>query len=264
MSQAGCFAFGAEMNPAAGTLCENRPMSDEEAAGLADPAGAAELDDGIPGVERLLTLSDGVVAIALTLLVLQLSVPAIEGVSSAQAHSPKYLWDQLTVNGGDQLIAYVVSFYVIAQFWLTHHRVFRSIHGHVEGLAWWNFAFLFTITLMPFSSDLLGRFGRNAVAIDLFALNIMLASLTTQGVVLFARKHGLESEPPEAFDQRSTFFRTMWIYLVLILTASLAWPFPEVAAFGWLLLLPAQFIGADLARRYPRRPRSPAAATGSP
>ena len=214
-------------------------------------------DDGIPDVERLLTLSDGVVAIALTLLVLQLTVPAIEGVSSSQAHSPKYLWDELTANGWDQLISYVVSFYVIAQFWLTHHRLFRSIKGHLEGLAWWNFAFLFTITLMPFSSDLLGRFGRNAVAIDLFALNILLASLTLQGVVLFARRHGLESEPPEAFDQRSGLFRSLWIYFILILTAALAWPLPGLAAFGWLLLLPSQSVGARLARRYPRSPRSP-------
>ena len=61
-------------------------------------------------------------------------------------------------NGADQLISYVISFYVIAQFWLVHHRVFRRIAGQREGLAWWNFAFLFTITVMPFTSDLLGKY----------------------------------------------------------------------------------------------------------
>ena len=60
--------------------------------------------------------------------------------------------------GADQLVSYVISFYVIAQFWLVHHRVFRRITGQQEGLAWWNFAFLFTITVMPFTSDLLGKF----------------------------------------------------------------------------------------------------------
>jgi uncharacterized membrane protein len=55
----------------------------------------------------------------------------------------------------------VISFYVIAQFWLVHHRVFRRITGQQEGLAWWNFAFLFTITVMPFTSDLLGKFSAN-------------------------------------------------------------------------------------------------------
>ena len=49
----------------------------------------------------------------------------------------------------DQLIGYLVAFHVVAQFWLAHHRVFRRVAGHHEGLAWWNFAFLFTITAMP-------------------------------------------------------------------------------------------------------------------
>ena len=147
---------------------------------------------------------------------------------------------------------------VIAQFWLTHHRVFRSIQGHVEGLAWWNFAFLFAITLMPFSSDLLGRFSENPLAIDLFALNILLASLATQGVVYFARRHGLQSgeEDPQAL--RSTHFRVLWIYAVIVATAALAWIAPRWAMIGWLLLVSAPRIGEILAKRFPGPLRSPA------
>ena len=99
-----------------------------------------------PGVERLLALSDGVVAIALTLLVLQLNVPSPARLTDPNSVSE--LAAQLG-KGADALISYVISFYVIAQFWLVHHRVFRQIAGQREGLAWWNFAFLFTITLMP-------------------------------------------------------------------------------------------------------------------
>jgi uncharacterized membrane protein len=196
------------------------------------PAKASGIEDGTPGVDRLLTLSDGVVAIALTLLVLQLVVPPTTGVSSTDLKSPHYLWRQLTANGFDQFIAYVISFYVIAQFWLTHHRVFRSIRGHVEGLAWWNFAFLFTITLMPFTSDLLGRFGQNPVAIDIFAVNLLLASLTTHGVLLFARRHGLQDEM-DPHLRRSGEFRTVWVCVVVALTAGLAWPLPRLAVYGW-------------------------------
>jgi uncharacterized membrane protein len=227
----------------------------------ADPPGStqsAEPEDGTPGVERLLTLSDGVVAIALTLLVLQLAVPTIEGVSGAQARSPGYLWKQLSSARGDQFTAYVVSFYVIAQFWLTHHRVFRSIQGHVEGLAWWNFAFLFAITLMPFSSDLLGRFSENPLAIDLFALNILLASLATQGVVYFARRHGLQSGEEDPKALRSTHFRVLWIYTVIVVTAALAWIAPRWAMIGWLLLVSAPRVGEIMARRFPGPLRSPA------
>jgi uncharacterized membrane protein len=217
-------------------------------------------EDGTPGVERLLTLSDGVVAIALTLLVLQLVVPSIQNVKSSDIKSPGYLWRQLSLTGGEQFVAYVISFYVIAQFWLVHHRVFRGIRGHVEGLAWWNFAFLFAITLMPFSSDLLGRFSGNPLAIDIFAFNILLASLATQGVVFFARRHGLQAGTPDPHADRSSYFRILWIYVVILGTGLFAWWNPGHAMLGWLLLLPAQRVGELLASRFPGRPHSPATA----
>jgi hypothetical protein len=118
----------------------------------AHPAAADTREDP-PGVDRLLALSDGVVAIALTLLVLQLRVPSAAQVTDPT--SAAELAAQLS-RGGDRLVSYVISYYVIAQFWLVHHRVFRHVAGQREGLAWWNFAFLPTITLMPFTSDLLG------------------------------------------------------------------------------------------------------------
>ena len=83
----------------------------------------------MPSVDRLLALSDGVVAIALTLLVLQLRVPSLP---SASADSASALAAALA-KGGDQLTAYVISFYVVAQFWLVHHRVFQHLVGQEEG-----------------------------------------------------------------------------------------------------------------------------------
>src|SRR6185437_1386131 len=136
----------------------------------ADRNGAATRDAG-PGVERLLALSDGVVAIAITLLVLQLNVP--EPAKLTNPASASELATQIGKDA-DQLISYVISFYVIAQFWLIHHRVFRRITKQREGLAWWNFAFLFTVSVMPFTSDLQGKFADNPFAVDIFAANVYL------------------------------------------------------------------------------------------
>jgi len=86
--------------------------------------------DELPGVDRLLALSGGVVAIAITLLVLQLNVP--EPTKLTDPASASELATQLG-KGADSLISYVISFYVIAQFWLVHHRVFRRITGQREG-----------------------------------------------------------------------------------------------------------------------------------
>src|SRR6185437_4006282 len=87
----------------------------------ADPVSAGPRGD-LPGVDRLLALSDGVVAIAITLLVLQLNVPPPATLTNPDSASE--LAGQLG-KGADQLISYVISFYVIAQFWLVHHRIFR-------------------------------------------------------------------------------------------------------------------------------------------
>ena len=143
-------------------------------------------DESLPGIDRLLALTDGVVAIALTLLVLQLQVPALVD----NQDSARTLWHALDVDGSE-LTSYLVSFVVIAQFWLVHHRVLRSMRGHSEALAWRNFGFLLTLTLMPFTSDLLGRYGSNPLAITFFGINLVAISLTTQWIFVYAAHHQL-------------------------------------------------------------------------
>jgi uncharacterized membrane protein len=184
---------------------------------------------GLPSAERLLALSDGVVAIAITLLVLQLSVPKLVHPDSASE-----LATALS-KGADQLISYVISFYVIAQFWLVHHRVFRRITGQEEGLAWWNFAFLFTITVMPFTSDLLGKFAGNPLAIDIFAVNLLAATLATQLTLVYGRRRHLLTAQT-AQETRTAQLRVAASTLVIVASIGIAWVNAGAAKYFWLLL----------------------------
>jgi uncharacterized membrane protein len=197
-----------------------------------DPASTEPRDD-LPGVERLLTLTDGVVAIAITLLVLQLNVPP--PAQLVHPDSPSELAKALG-NGADQLISYVISFYVIAQFWLVHHRVFRRIAGQREGLAWWNFAFLFTITVMPFTSDLLGKYASNPLAIDIFAANLLAATVATQLTVVFVRRNNLLIAGTDAREMQAARLRVAAAVFVIVLSIGLAWVNTDVAKYCWLLL----------------------------
>ena len=197
----------------------------------ADPVSTGPRRD-LPGVDRLLTLSDGVVAIAITLLVLQLNVPSPAKLTDPDSASE--LATQLGL-GADQLISYVISFYVIAQFWLVHHRVFRRITGQQEGLAWWNFAFLFTITIMPFTSALLGEFDANPLAVDIFAANLLLATLATQFTVIYGRRKDLLTAET-AQETRAAQFRVAASVLVIALSIGIAWVSPDAAKYFWLLL----------------------------
>jgi uncharacterized membrane protein len=108
--------------------------------------------------DRMITLSDGVVAIALTLR---------------------------------NWISYVISFYVIAQFWTIHHRVFRGIRAHAGGLAAWNFLFLFTVSVMLFTSHLIGEFPENPLSVMIFSGNLILANVAVHAMLTFSKRRHL-------------------------------------------------------------------------
>jgi uncharacterized membrane protein len=78
--------------------------------------------------------------------------------------------------------------YIIAQFWLTHRRVFRHVVGHRESLAWWNFAFWPPSRSCRFTSSLLGEHPRNPLAVDIFAVNLLLAVLATRMMFVLGRR----------------------------------------------------------------------------
>ena len=210
--------------------------------------GPPPRDDSPPGPERLLALSDGVVAIALTLLVLDLRVPAASLLRHPDAASA--LAAQLG-HDTDQLISYVVAFYVIAQFWLTHHRVFRVVTGHSEGLAWWNFAFLFTITLIPFTSGLLGQYAKNPLAVDIFAANILLANLSSLATARFIKRKGLVSTAYNQEQARAGRIRALSVTAIMVASMAVAWQSPDAAKYLWVLIA---FLPDIVIRATRRRP----------
>jgi uncharacterized membrane protein len=211
-----------------------------------DPGAASRRDDA-PRVNRLLTLSDGVVAIALTLLVLQLRVPALDQVSDPDSAAD--LAAQLG-KGSAQLVSYGIAFYVIAQFWLVHRQVFRLVRDDEDGLEWWNFAFLFTITIMPFTSTLLGAFVRNPLAVDIFALNLLLASLATQAMIIVGRRKGLLISEARA---RAGRINAAVVPVVMALSIALSWWSTAAAMYSWILMAVAPGIITRWSARSSRR-----------
>jgi TMEM175 potassium channel family protein len=218
-------------------------------------------DEDIPGIDRLLALTDGVVAIALTLLVLQLQVPVTDALKN-DPNSAWKLWDALDVDGSE-LTSYLVSFVVIAQFWIVHHRILRSMRGHSEGLAWRNFGFLLTLTLMPFTSDLIGRYGSNPVAITLFAVNLVAISLSTQWIFLYAAGHNLQIAGARSeHEERAARVRVFLVVCIVALSVALAWTDPQLAKFVWLLFLVSPAASERIARRLERSQDSEPAESG--
>jgi len=203
-------------------------------------------DESMPGIDRLLALTDGVVAIALTLLVLQLQIPHLDNVHEDSARA---LWHALDPDGSE-LTSYLVAFVVIAQFWLVHHRILRVMRGHSEGLAWRNFAFLLTLTLMPFTSDLMGRYSDNPLAVTFFGINLAALSLSTQWIRIYAAHHNLiADERRSRFEEHVGRVRAVLTIVIVAISLVLAWTDTSLARYSWLLFLVAPYIGGRIAAR---------------
>jgi uncharacterized membrane protein len=101
--------------------------------------------------DRQKALADGTFAIVMTLLVLELAVPALHDATNQELnHALAAMWPKF--------IAYVLSFLVLGVFWLIHHFLFDNITYYDARLAWLNIIFLLFVALVPFTTSLLGEY----------------------------------------------------------------------------------------------------------
>ncbi len=103
-------------------------------------------------VERLAALSDGVFAVAMTLLVLDLRVPA-----AAAVHSDVALWRALAALA-PRFLVYLMSFATLGIFWIGQQTQLNHLARGSRELAWLHIGFLFAVTLVPFSTGLIASF----------------------------------------------------------------------------------------------------------
>lgn len=102
--------------------------------------------------ERIEAFSDGVFAISVTLLVLELHVPELK-----DGDTPVHLLEELKMQWPGY-IAFVISFFSIFIIWVNHHKVFKQIYKRNTGLMFANGLILFLVSLVSFPSALLARF----------------------------------------------------------------------------------------------------------
>ncbi len=150
-------------------------------------------------IERLAALSDGVFAVAMTLLVLDLRAPAAEAI-----HGEADLVAAL-VGLTPRLIAYLMSFLTLGIFWVGQQTQFNHLARADRDLAWINLGFLFTVTLMPFSTSLLAEFIATRTAFLVYWLNILLLGLLLLASWKRARTAGLvDPQAPPDIDRAIT------------------------------------------------------------
>jgi uncharacterized membrane protein len=118
--------------------------------------------------ERLRTLADGVFAIVMTLLVLELGVEEIAKTSANKEliHGLLEMWPKFLIYG--------LSFLILGIFWVIHHVLFDFIKRNDTPLIWLNILFLMFVALIPFSTSLFGKFGAKQITALIYGVNMLL------------------------------------------------------------------------------------------
>jgi uncharacterized membrane protein len=140
---------------------------------------------------RLDQLSDGIFAIAMTLLVLEIKVPELTMIAGEQT------FINLLISMYPLLLCYLLSFSLLFTYWRSHHIIAsvlaKSIDVHFTNLSG---IFLFLVALTPFSSYLLGRYSYSQTTIIFFAVNIIFIGLTLYRMRRYAiRSENIENAP---------------------------------------------------------------------
>jgi uncharacterized membrane protein len=186
-----------------------------------------EEDEGTSGYERAVAFSDGVFAIAITLLVLGLEVPDVADDRLAHALS------QL----GSQAVSYFIGFAVMGLFWLDHHRFFARLRAFDGTLLVLNLAYLSLIALMPFTTGVFGRYGDVAIAVALYAGNVAATSLMSVAMRVFAERRQLLAPTHE----RRPLWRSLLPAAIFLVSIPVAFVSPRAAPYVWLALLATSF-----------------------
>jgi len=133
--------------------------------------------EGRPGVGRVEAFSDGVIAIIITIMVLELKAPEEPGLAHLL-----HLWPVA--------LAYLLSFFYVGVYWVNHHRLFTHAAGVTNALVWTNLALLFALSLIPFSTAYLGaqHFSRDAAI--LYLVTLLLPSLAYAPLQRTISRHG--------------------------------------------------------------------------
>jgi len=184
---------------------------------------------------RMEALTDGIFAIAMTLLVLELRVPDLP--KSASAH-------ELFQRIGEEApaaISFVISFLYCGLLWVLHHMAMHFIRHLQIALVWLNLLFLMSVSTMPFSCGLLGHFLRNRVAQEIYFANMFAAAalLALQWLVAKSKKLINEEDP-----HRSQLMGQQLIFFPVALAAGLVAAYfnPLAGSYAFVIALLAMRI----------------------
>lgn len=188
------------------------------------------------GLERLVFFSDAVFAIAITLLALEIRLPAGAG----EASNSELLAQLLSLT--PKYLGYIISFFVIGSFWISHHRKFHYIDRFDGRLLLLNLLLLMVVAFIPFPTAVLSESG-NRTATIFYALVILLVNLIFMIIWWYTTHHNrLVSAHFTSDDRRRGFITSLVPALIFLISIGIAFINDDAAKYFWLLIAPASVL----------------------
>ncbi|MBS1653486.1 MAG: DUF1211 domain-containing protein, partial [Bacteroidetes bacterium] len=205
-------------------------------------------------LERLILFSDAVFAIAITLLVIEIRIPELK---TEDTHAVI----QALGNKFSEFFAFILSFAVIGQFWISHHRLFGYVTGYTTGLLWLNLHMLFWIVLVPFTSGLNSHYGGIDLVWMIYSFNMFMIALSLHFIYRYTSdpKRDISTMADDKLVQKYSYLRGIivaGIFLMGVLLCVPGWVWASWAARFVFFLIPVALL---MINRRAKRAGKPAA-----
>ncbi|MBN1148246.1 MAG: DUF1211 domain-containing protein [Anaerolineales bacterium] len=185
---------------------------------------------GVAGNERINALSDGVFAIVITLLVLELKVPEIPHQLVSE-ELPLALLEILP-----KAASHVVSFVVLGVYWVGHHNMFMHIKRHDRVLLWLNILFLMCVASMPFPTGLIVQYSQERWPMIIYAATLVAAGMSLDLIWWYATsKRRLVN--PDMKDEFIAFVHRRVLLAPMLYLSAIGVSFMDLSAAKLLFLL---------------------------
>lgn len=197
--------------------------------------------------DRLINLSDAIVAVAMTVNVL-----SIVGISRTSADES--VWDMISANGG-QIGSFAYTFLIVGVMWMAHNRILNHMRGYDSTIFWLNLFWLLLIAMLPWPSAMYGvslvAGSANGVSdhagVGLFYWGTLAAISSVGGLIgLHSRRHPALLEPGNRAEVRGQW--TAWAFALFFLTIGVV----SVFSPFWANWLPLGLIALSIALRRSR------------
>jgi uncharacterized membrane protein len=193
-------------------------------------------EEGVPalaasGTERIAAFSDGVIAIIITIMVLELKLP--------EAAATGELWSGFLAPLAPKVAVYALSFLIVGAHWVNHHQLLAVVRRVTPQLMWMNLLLLFFMSLIPLATSFLGEHPLLPRAIGVYA-GIMALCAAIFGLMRFRLGRLPYHDRTHIQFRRGTWLRSL-VATLLYASAGFAAPFAPSAALALLIFVPAMF-----------------------